>query len=73
MFADILEPCQGHILIYLKSNATASYSTLECEFRVGMSVFVLVCVTPPTASLPSSNTISCQLPENTVFRINFIA
>ncbi len=37
-----------------KNNATASYSALKCVFRVGMSVFVLVCVIPPTANLPNS-------------------
>ncbi len=30
-------------LFLWKNNATASYSTLKCAFRVRMSVFVLVC------------------------------
>ncbi len=38
----------------LKNNATASHSTLKYVFCVGMSVFVLVCVVPPTANLPNS-------------------
>jgi len=44
----------NRLLIYLKSNGTASYSTLKCVFCVRMSVFVLVCVIPPTATLPNS-------------------
>ncbi len=30
-------------------------TTLKCVFRVGMSVFVSVCVNPSTASIPNSN------------------
>jgi len=44
----------NRLLIYLKSNGTASYSTLKCVFCVRMSVFVLVCVIPPTANLTNS-------------------
>ncbi len=38
----------------LKNTVTASYSTFKCVFHVGMSVFVLVYVIPPTVSLPNS-------------------
>ncbi len=37
-----------------KSNATSSYSTLKCVFRVRMSVSVLVHVILPTVNLPNS-------------------
>ncbi len=30
------------------------YSTLKYEFLVGMSVYVLACVIPPTANLPTT-------------------
>lgn len=39
---------------FSENNATGSYSTLKCVFHVRMSVFVLVRVTPPTASLTNS-------------------
>ncbi len=55
MFADIWKHAR-FTLVSQKSNAAVSYSTLKCVFRVKMSVFVLVCVTPPTAS--STNRIS---------------
>ncbi len=37
-----------------KDYVTESYSTLKCVFCVGMSVFVFVCVTPLSDSLPNS-------------------
>jgi len=40
-------------LFLQNKNATASYSTWKCVFPVGISVFVLVCVIPPTANLPN--------------------
>ncbi len=43
-----------HVLVYLTNNTTASYTALKNAFGVEMSVFVLVCVTPPTDSLPNS-------------------
>ncbi len=48
MFADIKETCKVQLLVSLKNYA------FKCVFHVRMSVFVLVCVIPPTANLPSS-------------------
>jgi len=50
----IYSPALVYILVSSKNNATASYSMLKSEFRVGMSVFVLVCVIPLTTNLSSS-------------------
>jgi len=51
MFADIWKTCKVHKLISLKNNATASYSTLKCAFRVRMSVFVFIGVILPSDNL----------------------
>ncbi len=51
------------------NNAKASYSTLKCGFSVRMSIFLMVCVTPPIAILPIGNLTPqvCQLTESTEY------
>jgi len=44
----------GNVVVSPKNSSTAIYFTLKCAFRVGMFVFVLVCVISPIASSPNS-------------------